>query len=444
MFRKFIISVCGPILLAGLLHADASRSLTIEECLKLGLENNPGLKSSQAGVSLAQARVREAYASALPSVKLTGGYTRLSYVDPFIITLPLPGRAPISETVSPSIPNNYAAKLTVQQPIFTGFRLASATKAAREYLQATDEDFAASRARLAFDIRSSYWSLYKAERLQQLVTRSQVQVQAHLDDVRNLLAQGLAVRNDVLKTEVQLANVGLLKLDAENAVRLARTALNNQIGLSLDTETEPSSEADTIASAPEAGLDSLIAEAQRNRPEVRATEHRVRLAAAAVTVAEGAWYPQIAFTGNYYYSRPNQRYQPPQDKFNKSWDLGLGASFDVWNWGMAAHQTAEARAQLIQVKAGLEIARDGVALEATQDYQNLLSAIEKARATGQALGQAEENQQAVEASFKAGSATSSDVLDAETLLLQAQVNRTASQVDMELARAKLQKTLGQE
>jgi outer membrane protein TolC len=280
--------------------------------------------------------------------------------------------------------------------------------------------------------------------LQQLVTRSQAQVQAHLDDVRNLLAQGLAVRNDVLKVDVQLTNVGLLKLDADNAVRLARTALNNQIGLSLDTETEPTSEADSVATAPDAGLDSLIAEARQNRPEVRATEHRVRLASAAVTVAEGAWYPQIAFTGNYYYSRPNQRYQPPQDKFNQSWDLGLGASFDVWNWGLAAHQTAEAKAQLAQARAGLEIARNGVALEATQDYQNLLSAAEKVKATGQALGQAEENRQVVEASFKAGSATSSDVLDAETALLQAQVNRTASQVDMELARAKLQKTLGQD
>jgi len=443
MFRRTVISLGGSILLAGLLQAGAPQSLTIEECLKLGLANNPGLKSSWAGVSLAQAKVREAYASALPSVKLSGGYTRLSYVDPFVITLPLPGRV-VSETVAPVIPNNYAAKLTVQQPIFAGFRLTSATKAAREYLQATDDDFAASRAKLAFDVRTAYWNLYKAERLDQLLAHSQAQVQAHLDDVRNLLAQGLAVRNDVLKVEVQLANVGLLKLDAENAVRLARTALNNQIGLALDTETEPASEADSVASAPDAGLDSLIAEARRNRPEVRATEHRVRLAAAAVTVAEGAWYPQIAFTGDYYYSRPNQRYQPPQDRFNKSWDLGLGASFDVWNWGMAAHQTAEARAQLIQAKAALEIARDGVALEATQDYQNLLAAIEKVKATGQALGQADENRQGVEASFKAGSATSSDVLDAETALLQAQVNRTAAQVDMELARAKLAKTLGQE
>ena len=80
----------------------------------------------------------------------------------------------------------------------------------------------------------------------------------------------------------------------------------------------------------------------------------------------------------------------------------------------------------------------------TQDHQNLRSAIEKVAATGQALVQAEENHRVVAASFKAGNATSSDLLDAETALLQAQVNRTAAQVDMELARAKLAKTLGQE
>jgi outer membrane protein TolC len=428
----------------GLLAAGELQSLTIEECVRLGLERNPGLKSSQAATDLAQAKVREAYASALPSLRLSGGYTRLSEVDPFVITLPSgPGQPVHAETLGASIPNNYAARLSLQQPVFTGLRLVSATRIAREYKAAAREDFAASRAKLVYDIQSAYWSLYKAQHLQRVVAQSELTIQAHLSDAGNLKAQGLATQNDVMKVRVQLANVRVLKLDAENAQRLARTALASLIGLELDAQVEPASALDTLGEPMPSALDSLVRQAQANRPELAGLEHRTRMAADAVTVAAGAWYPQVALTGNYYYSRPNQRYQPVKDEFKKSWDLGLGATFDVWNWGMTLHQTAEARAQLAQARAGLEQLRNAVVLEVTQDWQALRSAVEKTSATREALLQATENRRVVEESFKAGAATSSDRLDAETMLLQAEVNHTQAQVDRVVAEAKLRKTVGE-
>ena len=440
------VSVLGAILFSwvGLLAAGEPQSLTIEECIRLGLERNPGLKSSQAVVDMAQARVREAYASALPSLKLSGGYTRLSEVDPFVIALPsAPGQPARAETLGASIPNNYAARLSLQQPVFTGLRLVSATRIAREYQAAARQDFAGARAKLVFDIESAYWSLYKAQQLQRVVAQSERTIQAHLDDVGNLRTQGMATQNDVMKVRVQLANVRVLRLEAENAQRLARTALAGLIGLGLDTEVETASVLDTLGEPMPGALDSLVQQAQANRPELAALEHRARMAADAVTVAAGAWYPQIALTGNYYYSRPNQRYQPVKDEFKKSWDLGLGATFDLWNWGMTLHQTAEAKAQLAQARAGLEQLRNAVTLEVTQDWQNLRSANEKAGATGEALLQAVENRRVAEESFKAGAATSSDRLDAETMLLQAELSHIQAQADRVVAEAKLRRTVGE-
>ena len=72
----------------------------------------------------------------------------------------------------------------------------------------------------------------------------------------------------------------------------------------------------------------------------------MRAAGENIRVAQSGWYPQVALTGNYYYSRPNPRIQPSRDEFAHTWDVGVGASFDVWNWGQTLHQTTEARAQL--------------------------------------------------------------------------------------------------
>jgi outer membrane protein TolC len=110
---------------------------------------------------------------------------------------------------------------------------------------------------------------------------------------------------------------------------------------------------------------------------------------------------------------------------------------------MTLHQTAEAKAQLAQARAGLELLRNAVTLEVTQDWQNLRSANEKAGATGEALLQAVENRRVVEESFKAGAATSSDRLDAETLLLQAELSHIQAQSDRVVAEAKLRRTVGE-
>jgi outer membrane protein TolC len=271
-------------------------------------------------------------------------------------------------------------------------------------------------------------------------------VSAHLQDVQNRAASGLATRNDVLKVQVQQSNVQLLQVDAANAIQVSAAALDNLTGLPLATELEPASSPDSTGSAPspDGNLTELIAQATADRPEVKGLEMRVRAARDQVAVARGAWFPQIALTGNYYYSRPNQRIEPPVDEFKSTWDVGIGANFEIWNWGVAGHQTAQASAQYVQAEASLAQLKDQVALDVTQDYLGLQSAKERIIVTAQAVEQTTENLAVAQAGFKAGSLLSSDLLDAEVALLQAQLNRTQALADLEVARAKLQKTLGSE
>ena len=439
-----------------------ARPLTVEECVLLGLENNPTLVASQAGVDYAQARKREALAARLPSLKLTGGYTRLNPVDPFVFTLPT--HPPIAETVVPSITNSYQSKLTLQQPLFTGFRLHSASAIAGENARAAGNDLARDRAQLLYDIHSGYWRLFQAVKSEATVEGNIKRMQAHLTDIRNMQTKGLAMRNDVLKVQVQVANVELAAVDARNGVQVAMTALNNLIGLPLSTDIEPvstpypdplpasgareqKSEADRRDGSGdvtngEDSLPALIANAQERRPEIKSLEARVRASADGVNLARAAWYPQIVASGDFIYARPNQRTFPAQDKFTPSWDVGVGASFDVWNWGTAAHQTAEAKAQFRQVQASLTQLKNGIALQVTQDFLSLEKARVKVSVAETAVVQAEENQRVARDGFAAGIVLSSELLDAEVSLLQAQLNLTQAQADLEIGRAKLEQTLG--
>jgi len=423
-----------------LLQAQGKLSLTVDQAIGIGIENSKSLHASLMRVESADARSSEASVQRLPQVKLGASYTRLSDVPPFEIG-PFPPLLPGTVTLSPSLVENYAARLTLQQPLFTGFRLQGIADAAEYGAKATAEDFSRDKAELVYSIRTAYWSLYKANAFKNVVDENVGQVKAHLNDVKNLFAQGIVTKNEVLKVEVQLSNVLVLQLDAGNNVRLAMIGLNNLLGTPLGNEIELST--GITRQTQEYGLlDALVARALDHRPELRAMDARVKAGESAVTAARSGWYPQVYLVGNYTSARPNQRIFPSVDQFKDTWDVSLSVSLDIWNWGTTIHQTNEAQAHLAEARDGLGQLRDGITLEVTQNLLNLNQTREKISVAEQGVGQAEENYRITNEKFKSGLALNSDLLDAEVALLQAKWNHIQALVDHELADARLRKALG--
>jgi outer membrane protein len=420
-------------------NAQQKTRLSIDDAIRIGLENSKTLHASQMSVAMADARASEVNAARLPSLKANAAYTRLSDVVPFAISLP---GSTTNFTVSPSIPNNYSVRASLVQPLFTGFRLDGASRAADATAEATQQQFAKDRLDLIFDLTNAYWSLYKALEVKKVLDNNVAQVQAHVADAKNLMEQGLATANDVLKIEVQLSNAKLAQIDAKNAVWLARVNLNNQMGIRLTTEVELTT---TIFHTPDHfdDIEALINRANTSRPDIKGMTSRVEASDAAVTVAQSGWWPQINLQASYLSARPNARIFPSRDQFMDTWDVGLNVSLDLWNWGTTAHQTAQAKAQYLQSLDVLGSMKDYIALEVTQNYLALQQAKEKIDVARQSVGQAEENYRITNDKFKEGLTLTTDLLDADVALTQAKTNYTQALVDYEVAEARLKKSIGE-
>lgn len=414
-------------------------TLTVDESVRMGMGNSKQLHSSRMAVQAADAMVSEVQANRLPSLKFTGGYTRLSDVP--ATTFSLPGMSSGFE-ISPQVLNNYVMRLTLQQPLFTGFRLENSAKAAEYSVRAAESNVEATTVEQAFAIKNAYWNLFKVRQVQKLFEENVEQVKAHLQNVRSLAGQGVVQNNDVLKVQVQLSDVEFRLLDIKNSARLAQVALNNLLGVPLTTEIELASEVSSpVEAVPE--LAASIEKALAARPDITGMEHNVEAGRASVDAARGGWYPQVMLTANYNYNRPNQRIFPTKDEFRDTWDIGIGVSFDVWNWQTTAHQTAQAEAKLMQAQDGLALMRDGISVDVTQRWLTLQQARERIAVAKTGVEQAEENYRITNESYKQGAALNTDVIDAQTALLQTKTNYTTALVEYEIARVSLQKAIGE-
>ncbi|HAP34798.1 MAG TPA: hypothetical protein DCQ28_02210 [Bacteroidetes bacterium] len=449
MRTKIVITV---IMISSMMVAQEKLSLTVDQAVQTGLENSKTLKSSQFKVVAAEAKTSEANAAGLPSLKLNAAYTKLSEVDPFTLNFPAFGTLQadnktvlfntVKAQLGDNVTNNYTLRATVQQPLFTGGKISGAKDISEASYEATKEDFKKDRSDLIYNIKSAYWNLFRANEFKKMVDENVGQIKAHAADAENMMKQGLLTNNDLLKVQVQLSDALVRQIDAKNNVTLSMIALNNTLGLPLDTEIDIISQLQTGSSS-SADINMLVKKAVENRPEILGMNARLKMSESNLSIARSGWYPQIFLVGNYNYLNPNQRIFPSKAEFKGTWDVSVSLSYDLWNWNTSGSQSTQAEAQLSQTEQALSQMKDGILLEVTQSYLTLNQTNERAAVARKGVEQAEENYRVTNERYKKGLNVNSDLLDAEVALLQAKLNYTQSLIDYELSNARLSRSIGE-
>ncbi|MBM4150602.1 MAG: TolC family protein, partial [Ignavibacteria bacterium] len=159
-------------------------------------------------------------------------------------------------------------------------------------------------------------------------------------------------------------------------------------------------------------------------------------------VAQASWYPQISAFAEYNYNNPNMRIVPARSQFDQTWAAGIQISMDLWNWGLNSAQSRQAEAQLAQAMDASALTKEAIQIEVMQSYTLMKQAIDKIPVTETSIRQAEEQVRVVNARFASGGAIMTDILDAETALILAKMNRVQAIIDLEMAKVKLEKSIG--
>jgi outer membrane protein TolC len=359
-------------------------------------------------------------------------------VPPFIVSLPIPGTTPF--TIAPVILDNYVMKLSAAQPVFTGFKLENLEESAELAAKAVQSDYDKDKIELIAMIKTQYWLYVKARQFVKVAKENVEMLKAHLKDVEILNKAGMAQLNDILKLQVQVSEAEYRLLEANNQKQLAMMGLNNALRLPLTTNLE------TTDNPSEAGIqipiDKMLTDAIEFRPDVKAADFRVKASASQVKVAEASWYPQVSVFAEYNYNNPNMRIVPARSQFDDTWAAGIQLTIDIWNWGLNSSQTQQAEAQLAQAIDADLLTKESIQIEVMQAYTLMKQASDKIPVTETSIKQAEEQVRTINLSFTNGNAIMTDVLDAETALLLAKMNKVQAIIDLEIAKVKLEKSIG--
>jgi outer membrane protein TolC len=416
-------------------EAGPREHFTLAEAIARAREQSPRLAQLRALESAADAGVAGAKAQRMPSLDLVASYARNSRIPEFVLP------PPIGVTVFEDIPDNWRTRLLVTAPVYTGRRIESGIAAA-----SSERDAAASETRtglddLTLETTAAYWSLVTARESAKVVADALGTFDAHLADARNRERFGMAARNEVLAVEVERDRAQLAALEADNAAEVANANLVRLLGLPPETRIAAAESLET-AEALRESIEKLVQEALAVRPERAALAARLSAAEARVEAERSSRYPQVSAAAGYDYASPNPHYLPPQDAWKSSWNVGVGLSLSVLDGGRTRAAVAQATAQADAIRRQIDDLDRRIRLDVTARLLDVRTAGAAVAVASRSLASAEENRKVSADRYRAGVGLSSDLLDAETGLLRAGLERTAAFAGLRLALASLDRSAG--
>lgn len=413
-----------------------SIELSLDDALTRALANSHRIEEARARSEVAEAVVGERHAATRPQIAAVAGYTRTNHVDEFGILLPN-GQLRV---IYPDIPDNYRARLDVQYPLYTSGRLEAMEQASRLEATATARDGDTTTVDVRLDVTRAFWNLVVQRESQRVVDESLARMSEHLRDVRNQYDAGLVPPNDVLTVQAQEARQRMLSIQAKTTAEVAEADLARLVGAVPGSHIVPL--AVLAPPAVNATIDALVADARSNRPERKALEQRMAAAESRGRAAQAGRRPVVALAGGVDYARPNQRIFPRVGDWRESWDAGVNVSWPVFDGGRVKAEVAEASAGVRVLQARIAEFDSIVALEIRQRLSELEASRAALEAADVAVRAATEARRVVGERFGAGVATSTDVVDAQVAILQAQLDRTQAIAAARLAEARLNRAVG--
>lgn len=405
---------------------------TLTDAWQLALERDRQLAAL--GERSAGARAEEAAARGArwPQLSVEGGYQRFDEAPNF--RFGLAGQ----DFLVPLIDDDqyWSARARIALPLYTGGRVGNAVESASLAAAAANLSETAYAQGLKLEVARAYIDVLRAGRALAAAEANVASLEAHVGDVSSLYERELVARNDLLAAQVSLADAEQGRLRGENGLELARAAYNRWLGEPLDRVPVLDVGLTPVGPPPAGSLEALVEQALASRPELAGLEAQAQALAARAKSQRAESWPQLGLLADYQYLENEVL---DTDDFAA---VGVGFSWNLFDGGQArqrANATARAGRAAVEQRDDL---RSRIALEVRAAWLDLQEARARVPVAGQAVEQAEENLRVARELYGAGLGTNTEVLDAEALRLTSVTNRDNAVLDLEFARLRLQRAIG--
>lgn len=325
------------------------------------------------------------------------------------------------------------ADITLQQPLFDP-QIFAALRASKLSVEASKLAHRSTVRTVLFGVSRAYFEVLKQQRVNEVNRETLELAREQLALAERRYNVGVAVKTDMLRARVQVEQANRAVTESANALLYAQAVLANVLNISnaVVQVTEPP------ATKPGAeSYDALLNRAFERREDLQAGQIEIRRSQELHSVVRADWGPRV--TGRFSYQWIDPETQSQKSDF---WDAGIAVQLPIFNGGQRSVDLKRSALEIVEA----QLQQENLSKVVEQDVKAawlLVQALEKTLVAIRAqVAAAEENYKDLQSQYRAGAATSLDVMSALNDLNTARRDLATQTYDFEVAALNLERATG--
>ncbi|GGF29989.1 TolC family protein [Echinicola rosea] len=419
-FFTAVVFTCGFL---GVLHAQDITSMSLEECIQIGLENNLELQRSLLNQVNNETNLKEAKLRRYPSLSASSSY-RYNW-----------GRSinPVTSVASLVDFGSAGLNASTNMTLYAGGQINHSIKQAQKDLEAGEKNVEASRNNITLNIVNLFVNVVFAKE-QVGVADAQLEVTSQqLERTQKLVEAGALPLSDQLDLEAQNATSEMELTNAKNNLRLAKLNLSQAMQLPFEEEFDvavPELEAENYMISND-DVDEIFSIAVTLMPEIEAAELGMESAEYGVKVAKGGLLPTLGLGGsvgtNYtdnFEDPQTGEPRPFKDQLSLNLNEGLGLSLNIpiFNNGSNKANLQRARVQKYLSEISVQEVRNQLRQDIETAYTNAVASKQSYESSTVRVSSLEEAFRMAQKRFEVGVINAVDFQVAQNNLFNAQAD----------------------
>jgi len=400
-FAKMAL-VCALSILA-LASSAQTTMMDLKQVYEAALAQDANIRASRAAADSGRERLPQARAGLMPQVSASVGRSNndLNSTAPNILGNPV-------TTNDKYLSDNKTVQL--RQPLVNMQRWLQFQQA-KSVVEEVEANLDRDLQNLVVRVSGAYFETLMADEQLELVLAQKKTYTALVDAAKKGFAAGSGTRTDIDDAQSRLDMALAQELEARQNQDLTRRQLELLVNQPVNQVAKLSVEGLKLSAPEPANLDAWTQKAEQASPEMKAMQARLEAARQEVSKSMAGHLPtldavaQWSNSGSENITRINSRYE------NKT--LGLQLNIPIFSGGYVSSTVRQAVSEQTRAEESLEALRRDLGVRVHKEYRGVSEGVLRVRALEQAARSAEQMMKSTQMSFKAGSRTQLDVLNAQ-------------------------------
>ena len=409
-----------PTLIQG--GVETTPDITLEECLKYALGNNPRIQTAMQDVFASDARIRQAWSAYFPQFGWQSGYTKIKQLQ-------------LSDALGRNLVFNYwvLGQISASQMLYDFGVTQNQVTIRRLDNQGYKITLTGTVNDVVCEVKKAYYNLQYSLEAKKVAEEMVVKYAAFYEQAKAFYKVGTKPKVDVTIAEVNLSNAKLNLIQAENAVDIAMAKLNNTMGLPYSNKYKINEK--LRYDACDVTLDKAIKTGEESRPEFQLAEVKVEEARQNVKLIKKSYFPQITIEGQYQIGgmHPTSNY---------GYNYGGYINFPTINGMLIKNEIREAKALYSREQSNAINTKNNIYYEIQEAYFYLTEKKNKIPVAHLGMKQAKENYDLSFGRYHVGVGNPIELKEAQVQYQNATLAYYQTLYDYNVAKATLEKAIG--